>query len=385
MSYDLSIWSVRPLDPASLKPRDGWKQVSEGFWHVPGKRWQIALAASTPVEPEDVPKEVAGLLPGIGWLTEMNLEGDAPRTAMALAHKSAKEIAKSAHGVVLDPQECAIITPAGVRRFVPPKREKKFSVLNFSWWFMTDLLTNWDGREAFLDLLTKCLPEAMPKRYGTYEPPEYKLEVKGRKHFEKFLGKHLDDFIVWYPHRPVAHVHLCCPDPLGGYVRGFRTNLLEIEVESAVLQQPGWKQTLERMWREMTYLLKPIYGDVRTEGNKVWMGATVAMLAADLDENSDDITRSWFWRGIPRKLGHAVVLGREYQKLWSDFLKHAVMDHGFAFASTAHWDKDEDLGTIVGAAPKEITLLPGEGLGRDQKYPQVWPFGPPFGEKRGRS
>jgi len=98
-----------------------------------------------------------------------------------------------------------------------------------------------------------------------------------------------------------------------------------------------------------------------------------------LDDNYDQVTRSWFWRGVPRNLGHAVVLGREYQKLWPDFLKHAAMDQDFAFATTARWAGDEDLGSVVGAAPNQIALLPGEGMGKDQEYPKVWPFGPPFG------
>jgi hypothetical protein len=381
MSYDLNIWSVRPFDPAYLKQRESWKQLSDNFWYWPGKGWQIALEASTRVEPEDVPEEVAGLLPGIGWLTELNLEGDAPNAAMALARKSAKEIAKAAHGVVDDPQEDSIITPAGVKRYVPPKGEKKFSVLSFSWWFMTDVLTKHEGREAFLDLLEKCLPEALPKRYGTFEPPEYKLEETGREHLEGFLGAHLDDIIVWYPQRPVTKVHVGCPNPAGGDAQGFRSNLLEIEIESAVLDQPGWKQALDRLWHEMTRLLEPIYGQVHTVHSRVRMGATVGMTAADFLKimNFAEITRSWFWRGIPRKLGHAVVLGREYQKLWPVFLRHAVMDGGFAFATTMSWETDEDLGDVFGAAPNELVLLPGEGMGDKQEYPKVWPFGPPFG------
>jgi hypothetical protein len=379
MSYDLNIWSVRPFDPAQLKQREKWKQLSDNFWHWPGKGWQIALEASTRVEPEDVPEEVAGLLPGIGWLTELNLEGDAPNAAMALARKSAKEIAKAAHGVVEDPEEDAIITPTGVKRYVPPKSEKKFSVLNFSWWFTTDVLTKREGREAFLNLLGNCLPEALPKRYGLYEPPQYKLEEEGKEHLEKFLGTHLDELTVWYPRRPVTKVHLCRPNPVGGNPLGFRSSLLEIEIESAVLDQPGWKQTLDRLWHEMTRLLEPIYGEVRTVPNQVRMGATVGLTMEDWDEDFDETTRSWFWRGIPRNLGHAVVLGREYQKLWPDFLKHAVMDDGFAFAATAHWADEEDLGRVVGAAPNEIALLPGEGAGGDQQYPKAWPFGPPFG------
>src|SRR5205823_2087209 len=118
--------------------------------------------------------------------------------------------------------------------------------------------------------------------YGTYEPPEHKFEVKGKEHLQKFLAAHLTDIMVWYPKPPVTKLHLCCPNPLGGDVRGFRSNLLEIEIESAVLEQPGWNQTLQRLWHEITRLLQPFYGEVRTVANQVRMDAIVGMMAADM-------------------------------------------------------------------------------------------------------
>jgi hypothetical protein len=379
MGYDLNIWSIRPFEPDYLPQREKWKQTSDNFWRWPGKGWQLALESSTRVELEDVPQEIAGLLPGIAWLTELNLEGDAPDAAAAFARKSAREIAKAAHGVVEDPQEDAIIAPSGVKRYVPQKMEKKYSVINFSWWFMTEVLVKPEGREALLNLLVKHLPEALPKRYGTSEPPEHNFEDRGMEHLANFLGEHLHETKVWYPHRPVTRVNLSCPNPPGGDARGFRSNLLEIGIESAVLEQPGWEQTLQRLWRAMPRLLAPFYGEVRTIANQVRMGATVGMTALDFLKTSfNQITRGWFWRGIPPSLGHAVVIGPEYQKLWPDFLKHAETDGAFAFATTPRWTADQELNRIIGAVPAEITLLPGEGMGPAQKYPSAWPFAPPF-------
>jgi hypothetical protein len=50
----------------------------------------------------------------------------------------------------------------------------------------------------------------------------------------------------------------------------------------------------------MTRLLEPIYGEVRTLGNRVRMGATVGMTPADVLKgmNLDEITRGWFWRAF---------------------------------------------------------------------------------------
>jgi hypothetical protein len=320
---------------------------------------------------------VAGLLPGIRWLTELNLEGDPPKKGMELLRRAAKEIAKGAHGVVVDPQEDEVVTPAGVKRY-EPVREKKFPVMGMTWWFLGDVLEKKAGREKFLGLLEKRLPEAMPKRYGLWEPPQHKLEKTGRGHLEKFLGENLHDHVVWYPTRPVTSVSVSCPKPLGASVQGFRSNYVEIEFETAVLGQPGWLENLKGVFREMAGILRPIYGEVRDAGMRVRMGATVGYDAQDALKQERLVTRSWFWRGVPPRFGHAVILGEEYQKLWPGFLKGAEVVDGLAFVIGEDWTKEEDLAKKVGSVPKEIALLPGEGMGVKQKYPKVWPFGDIF-------
>ena len=271
-----------------------------------------------------------------------------------------------------------MITPAGVKRFVPAKKGENFSVLNFSWWFLSDALDGDAGREAFLGVLEKLLPEALPKRYGLWEPPQHHYEKTGRAHLLKFMAEHLEESMVWYPHRPVATFTVHHAKPLGASFQGFRSHHVEIEIEKEVLGQPGWPATLQRLWRGMPRLLRPIYGEVRTEGGFSRSGGAVWLDASMLNEGYPETNRSWFFRGIPRKLGHAVVLGKEYQREWPEFLKQAEMDHGFALASTSDWANDEDLITQLGGVPKRIALLPGEGMGQQQEYPPVWPFGPPF-------
>ena len=74
---------------------------------------------------------------------------------------------------------------------MPGKTEKTFSVLSFSWWFLDDVMLNEKGRLSFLTLLEKWLPEALPKRYGEYEPPQHLFAKTGVKHLERFMGRHL--------------------------------------------------------------------------------------------------------------------------------------------------------------------------------------------------
>lgn len=366
MSYDLQIWSVRPVE--SGKGRN-----------VPGKGWQIVINSSDKILPEDVEDDISSLIPGIGFLTELNLEGEKTIAAAKLLHATAKAEAKRAHGAIFDPQTDRISAPSGVTRFLRPKKQRTFSILTFSWWFLGDILLKKSGRRAFLSLLQKSFPEALPKRYGTYEPPEHVFAKTGMAHLERFIAKNLEDFVVWYPNRPATGVSLQSPDPLGSGSQGFRTRLVEIEVECSVLGQPGWPEHLRNFWRQMTFLLSPFYGEIRTEGGYSWCGGSVMHDASTaLKQNYASTNRSWFWRGIPTKLGHAVVLGKTYQRLWPAFAKHSTMEKGFAFASTPDWSKNLDLTKIVGSPPKAIALLPGTGTGFGQKYPRIWPFDPPF-------
>jgi hypothetical protein len=374
VSYDLQIYSVRAFDAAIF---DGVKGFNPQHCSFQTANWQIVVNPSDKILPEDIEDEVASLLPGIGFLTELNLEGRQTDEAKRRLRSAANAIAKATHGVVVDPQEDTIQTPAGVSRFSPPPKQESFSVIRLSWWFLNDAVLDRDKRESFISLLERQLPEAMPKRYGLYEPPQFQYAETGRKHFQQFLGEHLHDPIIWYPHRPVTGVWLHYPKPLGASRQGFRSNLLQIDVESAALNQPGWPENLRRLWRQMSALLRPIYGDVRKVGGYVRHGGSV-WVDPNWKESFDQTTRSWFFRGIPLKLGQAVVLGDDYQKLWPDFVAKSQIEGALAFASTPDWSSEEDLSRHVGRTPKSLALRPGEGAGPSQQYPEIWPFGPVF-------
>lgn len=138
-------------------------------------------------------------------------------------------------------------------------------------------------------------PEALPKRYGLYEPPQHVYAETGMEHFLRFLDENLHDMKVWYPRRPVASVHLGMPNPVGAHNLGFRTNHLSIEIEKNAVSEPGWATTLKRFWRKASQLICPIYGDVRILQNYQWMGATVSA-------GQQHPVKSWWWAGIPEEL-----------------------------------------------------------------------------------
>lgn len=82
MSYDLQIWSVNAVNAYTTLPEaERWKPNNQTLVHE-RRDWQIVVGRSVDVLPEDIPEDVANALPGISYLTELNLSPiDSPEAA----------------------------------------------------------------------------------------------------------------------------------------------------------------------------------------------------------------------------------------------------------------------------------------------------------------
>ena len=377
MSYDLQVWSsTQPTLPTPLPEAASWR-LAGGAWSYRRGAWQIDLYPSDRVLPEDVPEPVLVALPGVAWLTELNL---APFEAAAPARKflerAALGIAKAAHGVVLDPQDDTLTTPRGVKRWVSPGTDEAAAVINLSWWFAEGSFADGTGFGELLDALGVALPEALPRRYGLYEPPQHVYAATGRAHFLAFLDEHARGIgTVWYPQAPVATVGLSLPDRIGGSPKGFRSGRLEIEVDTEALRQPGWPLALSHAWRRIAQVVHPFYGDVRTlrgfqrSRGRYWCG---------LGTEQHPVC-SWWWTGVPQGPAHAVVVGEPYLALWPELGAVAERENGLAHVSTGDWSSQEDAFQIAGPPPAGIAQLAPQSHAPSSRYtyPSVWPFETP--------
>jgi hypothetical protein len=330
---------------------------------------------------EDVPEAVAAALPGIAWLTLLSLEPiGAGEPARRVLTRAASALAKSAHGVVLDPQEDTVTTPAGVKKWVSGGASENASVVNLSWWSVEGPLVSGAGFDALVEVLAAALPEALPRRYGLYEPPQHVYADTGRDHLLGFLREHGREIgVVWYPHAPVVHLHLGVPNEIGGTPKGFRTARLEIEVDAEALKQPGWPLALREAWRRIGQVVRPFYGDVRTLGGyqrsrgRYWVGAGT----------EEHPVCSWWWTGLPQGPVHAAVVGEPYLSLWPAFAGVAELEGGLAFLTTDEWSRGGDAFQASGPPPPgPAQVAPQRNPpSRSRPYPDVWPFGAPWSGK----
>lgn len=179
MSIDLQIWGTRPVQTDYFRQQSKWELGHSG-WSLIRKNWQIVASQSNRVEKEDVPGEINQLLPGIQWLTDLNLEGKSSAEALRLLHSTASDLARSTRGAVFDPQEDSVRLPSGVKRLMLPRSKEPFDVISMSWWFLESPIESRFGREALIELMERDLPECLPKRYGGFEPPQHVYDQTGK-------------------------------------------------------------------------------------------------------------------------------------------------------------------------------------------------------------
>lgn len=386
MSYDYNIWATE-FDEAchDLLVNSGFLKDDNNFI-LQSKNWQIFINYIDGLDAEDVPIEASSLFPGLACLIEINLEpSGAPNSAFRKLSQIVKKIAKVASGVIEDKQEDSFKLPSGVKSFHTPRREKdeRFSQLMFSWWFCNDVIKSDGFWSDLFDLYERYLPEGIPQRYGSYEPPQYKYAEHGRVHCLQFLKENMYDRPICYHKRPVLDSWYGFSEETGfidkwGDFCGdfdFYSNFFEISVDASVLNQKGWQNRLQAFWYKMSDFLDPIYGDVRTLHGLISARGTYY---TDLETEHHPV-RSLFWNGIPKKLGHAVVVGDAYFKLWPLMQEKAEKRGDLFFFQKEDWRTSDDLTEILGEVPNDIAQVQPDGCcyweeGYEKKAPKVFPF-----------
>jgi hypothetical protein len=371
MSYDLQIYSCSEpnVELVRLAVEEGFERSGNAF-SLRGKNWQLIFHSADKVEPEDIPASIFRELPGIAYLTLANLEGAASVADRAKVIRIAKKFARATRGVLVNPQDDTIETARGLKRVDLANASKEEGALKLSWWFEDPDSFEKTGYARLVEVFESYMPEALPRRYGLWEPPQFKFAEQGREHFLSFFLENLRKGIVWYANHPFSFVFVSIPPKVGGTWQGYRSCRLQLQIQSRVLSATGWPLALKRLWLAVAQIVSPFFAEIR-DGN--------------------DLVKSWWWNGIPRTLGLATMIGAPYDKLWPDFVAAGKS----ASPNLFFIETIEERKSLSIIPPDEIVQpkmpdLPRTTLATElaayekltaMRYPMVWPFCEPF-EKR---
>ena len=333
MSYDLKIWSSGQMPENNSLLADAGYKLGNDFFVREGDGWQAIISRSVTVEPEDIPDTIMQALPGISYMTEINIEPiSAPDKVRNETLRLCKALATEIKGVVEDPQDGTIKMPSGVKKVsYNNQKDKNQPLISLIWYFEDVTFYKSKQIDRFVDLLEKYMPDALPRRYGAYEPPQYKFAETGKQHLVDFLKN--ESSPVCYATKPFTHLFISVPDveketkeylqnelyqkninPQSFYRKAqtkYRCGKIELQMLKEVFLQPDWNLAVKRLFVEMTKLLNPFYAEIIEEKPHMIM-------------QKKGLVRSWWWRGIPKDLGYAVILDEKYSRQWKRFQKAAT-------------------------------------------------------------
>jgi hypothetical protein len=175
----------------------GEKYVSQGSLEPPSanvlvsrSRKDGAHAAFTidgphVIEIDDLPEALAASVLAPRFLLEISAPAAATAADRSVALGVAKQLAKRLHGAVHDPQADEVVWPRGrARVYTASSEEERIRVVELSWYVEGGASADELPAELLHGLRAAC-PEALPRRYGDYEPFQHKMEP-GREH--EFIG-----------------------------------------------------------------------------------------------------------------------------------------------------------------------------------------------------
>ncbi|MFK4641354.1 hypothetical protein [Paenarthrobacter histidinolovorans] len=291
MSYDLAVYLPEALDAEALTAlvdasiglqleeiADGGSGDGPQNWHIlRGKRAAYCFTLEGPflVEPEDVPHEVTAAVLGAGVMYSILVEGAEP-VSIAHAVRFAKRLAKEGNGAAQDLQTEEIWPKTSTRAAARPERDTMIDIVEVRWYHLMDEVRD-DFPQRYLDLARQYLPEALPKRFGSYEPLQRNLARDGDQAFVKFFSEDCDVSTVGS--FPTAGAYF--KGVFGGHMKQDRptrkgdVQVVSISIHRLALEDPRWREALERFFIAVAIELRSFYATAEVDSGWGWNGRSL--------------------------------------------------------------------------------------------------------------
>jgi len=279
----------------------------------------VEMDGPSRIEAEDVPDAAIGAIGGIGakgWLIQLSVKAAAGVEIWPT--DLAVHLARATDGVVYDPQLDRVTWPPGFEPRDAATGEERFSEIALAWY------TAWPSQDPelprrLLDLLASHLPDALPQRYGGYEPLPHRFEGDDRK--ERFIGRWLEEASGWTP----SLSWTTAPPCLGGSVSmstvqpvtyprpGQPMVRVSVEFDSrASARDPALTARFVAAFRAVAAGLRCVYAGATLNRNAIM---TRGRPLADSRTEWGPMPRADRWIGLPAAPTWLAWFGRPYADL----------------------------------------------------------------------
>ena len=180
VSYDVEVATHGRPDPDGLEAPDG-----------------VTVDGPVAAEPDDLAEALAAAVLAPRWLTTLSVPYDASQRRRDALRSLARRLAQEHEGAAYDPQEDAVFFPRGRPKRVPAGKAEKTSIVRLEWYVDAE---RWaQAPAALLSAIARRCPEALPTRYGVFEPPQGRYDPAAP---DAFTALARDDSAFWFASRP---------------------------------------------------------------------------------------------------------------------------------------------------------------------------------------
>lgn len=311
MSYDLTIAAFRELGAESI---EAWAS-EQGFEVVAaadGKSYAVQrpgrgdagyvceVWGPDPAEPEDFEEELAEACLSPRWMLQVSTPYSLPKANIALARSLARHLAEQGEGAAFDPQEDRLLWPRGKQKRSPSRAsEEETSMLTLDWFVVPSI---WhEAVEQLVPLLLRRCPEALPTRYGRWEPPPNRFDRADPAAFVKFVANSGNGF--WYASRPSFGGSSTAP-PRGHVRQGedprFRVGNIEVSFDGKLIAaDERWREAVVDLFVRGAEVFRAFFAAAQVEPGWVVSRSNRPYAQADSVQEGEGFLLGRTWQGLP--------------------------------------------------------------------------------------
>ncbi len=220
-----------------------------------GQTWSLHIEEPARLDREDVPLGVRALLGRCRWKVEIHLEGDVSEEARAALDAAIAVFVTVALGVV-DEQREMMLGERGERR-VPRIEEPGDHSAGYTlvvYFERASEFTRGD-MDRVLEIIESEMPEALPHRYGQWEPLQHRWDDGGRTAFLELWTRHEPPF--WKGRSPVSDVFCSFDYRVKNY--GFRAGRLAVQFRPGLATDPARLVAAMRLGEQLARATSAFY------------------------------------------------------------------------------------------------------------------------------
>lgn len=318
---------------------------------VEGADWVVNVETAIRIEPEELPPGLRAMIGKRSWQSDVHLEGEVTPDSLAALNRIIRE-AIDAGSAVVDLQADTVRDGEGERPIVelePANQDDDwFSLYIF---FQDADRVSKERMGTLLDIIGQELPEALPHRYGTYEPLPYRWSEGGSTAFLERWDR--TDPPSWIGKTPASHVFTRFDYWLSrsGSSSNFRAGLIEFLFRAKLMKQPAKLLAALRLAERLAIELDAFY---------------VALVPGD------DSYGGPFWKGVYPVDHLLMILGPALTDLWPGFEQLSEpLGKGLRVAGGSR------TGTVRLRPPEDISDPNGpveHGKSKRRAYAERFPF-----------